>query len=296
MKWERGHRSKNVIDRRGESVGGGGRGMLGPLMAVGSKFGIVGMLVAGGLYFGAQYLLGGQSVSLSGDPNVRSSAADEERAGFVHFVLDDIQPVWEREFSKLGKSYTAAELVLFTDRTRSGCGVGSAEMGPFYCPRDQRVYIDVGFFQELDRRFGAPGDFAQAYVIAHEVGHHVQKLLGFDRMKRAAGSNAEGPEGASVRLELQADCLAGIWAHSAQKRQFVGKDGTPAPLLDPGDIEEGLAAAASVGDDRLQRKTTGSVNPESWTHGSAEQRSRWFRRGLETGELAACDTSTATRL
>ncbi|UQA56474.1 neutral zinc metallopeptidase [Polyangium aurulentum] len=295
MKWDRDHQSNDVIDRRGESGGGGG-GMLGPLMWIGSRFGIVGMLVVAGLYFGAQFLFGGDRVSATSNPRARSSVASDERVAFVHFVLDDIQSVWGQEFPKLGKRYAPAKLVLFTDRTRSGCGIGAAEMGPFYCPADNRVYVDLGFFEELEQRFGAPGDFAQAYVIAHEVGHHVQTLLGLDRAKRAAGRNAEGAEGASVRLELQADCLAGIWAHSAQQRKFVGKDGTAAPLLDPGDIEEGLAAAASVGDDRIQRQSGGSVHPESWTHGSAEQRMRWFRRGLETGEMAACDTSNAASL
>ena len=270
--------------------------MLGPLMAIGSRFGIVGVLIAGGIYVGSQFLFGGDGVSASGKGGARVSAADDERAGFVHFVLDDIQSVWGQEFPKLGKRYAPAKLVLFTDRTRSGCGVGAAEMGPFYCPADGRVYVDLGFFKELEQRFGAPGDFAQAYVIAHEVGHHVQTLLGLDRAKRAAGRNAEGAEGASVRLELQADCLAGIWAHSAQQRKFVGKDGTAVPLLDPGDIEEGMGAAASVGDDRLQRQSTGAVHPETWTHGSAEQRVRWFRRGLEAGELAACDTGDGVRL
>jgi predicted metalloprotease len=265
-------------------------------MWIGSRFGVVGMLIAAGLYFGAQFLFGGDPVSATSNPRARGGAATDERVGFVHFVLDDIQSVWEQEFPEIGKRYTDAKLVLFTGRTRSGCGVGAAEMGPFYCPADQRVYVDLGFFQELDQRFGAPGDFAQAYVIAHEVGHHVQTLLGLDRMKRAARGRDEGPEGASVRLELQADCLAGIWAHSAQQRTFVGKDGKAAPLLDPGDIEEGMGAAAAVGDDRLQREATGTVHPESWTHGSAEQRVRWFRRGLEAGELAACDTSNATRL
>lgn len=258
------------------------------MMAIGSKFGIVGVVVAAGLYFGSQMLLGGSgSVALSGEPQSRAAgAAGDERAEFVHFVLDDAQATWTQKFSQGGRTYAPAKLVLFTEQTRSGCGVGSAEMGPFYCPRDQQVFIDLGFFEELDRRFGAPGDFAQAYVIAHEIGHHVQTLLGLDSMKRAARGNAGGAEGISVRLELQADCFAGVWAHSTKQRQ----------LLDPGDIEEGLAAASAIGDDRLQRQSTGRVTPETWTHGSAEQRSRWFRRGLEAGELASCDTSTVAQL
>jgi uncharacterized protein len=258
---------------------------LGPLVAIGSKFGVVGVVVAVGLYFGGQFLLGGGGPqALSGDrPSEGGEQLQDESAQFVAFVLDDTQNTWKRVFAEKGQQYVPAKLVLFTDRTQTACGSGSAAMGPFYCPMDQRVFIDLGFFRELEQRFGAPGDFAQAYVIAHEVGHHVQHLLGYDSKKRAAGRSAEGASGASVRLELQADCFAGIWAHSTDQRE----------LLERGDIEEGLRAAASVGDDRLQRQGTGAVNPETWTHGSAEQRSRWFRRGYEHGRIADCDTSGA---
>jgi len=262
-----------------------GAGMLGPMLSLGSKFGVGGIVVAVGLYFGGQYLMGGGgSAGLTGErPAPGTSRASDEAAEFVGFVLDDVQNTWRPKFQQLGKTYEPAKLVLFTDRTATGCGSGEAAMGPFYCPRDQRVFIDLGFFDELSRRFGAPGDFAQAYVIAHEIGHHVQHTLGLDAMKRAAGASSQGPTGASVRLELQADCFAGIWAHSTSQRQ----------LLDTGDIEEGLAAASAVGDDRLQHQSTGTVNPETWSHGSAEQRSRWFRRGFTTGDFAACDTRQA---
>lgn len=288
MKWQRGHQSPNVIDRRGQSSFGGGGGGLGSAVAMGSRFGVVGVVIAVGLYFGSQFLGGGgDRTQLTIEPATgEQKQVEDEKAQFVGFVLDDAQATWSRIFEQRNQRYEPAKLVLFSGRTQSGCGYGSAAMGPFYCPADQDVFIDLAFFRELDRRFGAPGDFAQAYVIAHEIGHHVQHVLGLDRSKRAAGAHAEGPEGASVRLELQADCFAGIWAHSTQKRE----------LLEAGDIEEGLRAAAAVGDDQLQREATGAVNPETWTHGSAEQRSRWFRRGYQSGNVEECDTASAATL
>jgi len=293
MKWTRGHQSSDVVDERGRGGGGGGgggvgAGMLLPLLVqIGSRFGIGGVVVAVGLFFGAQYFLGGGKTDSPSaevdDPSRRMGPAPtDEAAQFIGFVLDDVQASWQKEFVSLGKRYVPAKLVLFTDETSTGCGFGAAAMGPFYCPTDQRVFIDLGFFEELERRFHAPGDFARAYVIAHELGHHVQTLLGLDRAKRAAGRHAQGADGASVRLELQADCFAGVWAHGAKARD----------LLETGDLEEGLRAAAAVGDDRIQKKSRGTVSPETWTHGSSAERMKWFRRGFDSGRMDRCDTST----
>jgi uncharacterized protein len=218
-----------------------------------------------------------------GGPAPAGGPADEQ-ARFVSVVLADTEDTWSRVFSQAGSSYRPPTLVLFTDMVESACGYGSAAVGPFYCPADAQVYIDLGFFRELSDRFGAPGDFAQAYVLAHEIGHHVQNLLGVSDQVRAAQSRARGERESnalSVRLELQADCLAGVWGHHARSRQ---------DLLEEGDIEEGLRAAAAIGDDRIQRMARGHVSPESWTHGSSAQRSEWFHRGLESGSVAACDT------
>jgi hypothetical protein len=194
--------------------------------------------------------------------------------------FNDAQRTWAAQV----RDYRPAKLVLFWDQTRSGCGAAGAEMGPFYCPADERVYIDLGFYRELASRFGAPGQFAQAYVIAHEMGHHLQNLLGIEPKVRAAQERNPAQRNAlSVRMELQADCFAGAWGKAADQRR----------LLDPGEIEQGLAAAAAVGDDRIQKAATGRVSPESFTHGSAAQRAAWFRRGFESGQLSACDTFAA---
>jgi hypothetical protein len=204
-------------------------------------------------------------------------------------ILADTEDTWTRVLGDRGGRYQAPRLVLFTEAVQSACGLSSAAVGPFYCPPDQKVYIDLAFFRELDERFGAPGDFAQAYVVAHEVGHHVQNLLGTaDRVHAARSEASEADANAlSVRMELQADCYAGVWAHHAA---------TQRQMLEEGDVEEGLRAAAAIGDDTLQRRAQGRVAPESWTHGSSEQRVSWFRRGLESGRLDACDTfSGATR-
>jgi uncharacterized protein len=278
MKWDRDHESPDVIDERGRGGGGGGFGLLGPLVSIGSRFGIGGVLVAVGLYVGAQFLFGASSARLSGGQATQSAPGDDTRAKFVGFVLDDVQATWTRIFSEQGAAYRRAKLVLYTDETRTACGYGSAAMGPFYCPEDERVFLDLGFFDELSQRLGAPGDFAQAYVIAHEIGHHVQHLRGGDRSDRS-----EGAVGGSVRIELEADCYAGIWARASDQRH----------LLEQGDIEAALGAAAAVGDDRLQRSATGTVNPEKWTHGSSKERAQWFRRGLEQGTFEACDTRKA---
>jgi predicted metalloprotease len=209
------------------------------------------------------------------------SAREEPMVQFVSFVLDDVQQVWAEKFQGAGSAYRPATMVLFRNGTQSACGTGQSAMGPFYCPLDEKVYIDLGFFNDLDSRFGAPGDFAQAYVIAHELGHHVQHLLGTDsKMREMQRSNPGAANELSVRLELQADCYAGVWANSAAKRD----------KLSTGDVEEGLGAASAVGDDRIQQKSRGGVNPESFTHGSAQQRAEWFNRGLQSGNAQACNT------
>jgi predicted metalloprotease len=274
MRWESGRRSDNVIDARGRGTrlaAGGGIGMA-----------VLALVV---------YLLGG-------DPSVVTDArppgpqaqpeasrqAPDTQSEFVSVVLGDTEDTWEALFQKrFGRSYQKPQLVLFTGSVESACGFARAAMGPFYCPRDQRVYIDLAFYDELQRRFKAPGDFAQAYVIAHEVGHHVQTLMGISNQVRAAQQRAgEAQANAlSVRQELQADCFAGLWAHHAQRSRNV---------LEAGDIEEALGAASAIGDDRLQKRTQGYVVPESFTHGTSEQRMTWFRRGFEDGRLEACDT------
>src|SRR5260221_4006468 len=239
MKWQRDYQSDDVEDNRGRSSGGmGGSPLLGPALWIGSRFGLPGILVALGVVYVLPRLLGGGAQTLSpGQASSQTSAVSEVQKQFVSFVFDDAQRTWTELFAANQKPYRKAKLVLFTGRTASGCGSSSSAVGPFYCPPDERVYIDLSFYDELARRFGAPGDFAQAYVIAHEMGHHVQNLLGIERRVRQSGGPAEGANGNSVKLELQADCFAGIWAHSTQQRD----------LLEKGDVEEGLAAASSVG-------------------------------------------------
>ncbi|MEZ4380148.1 MAG: neutral zinc metallopeptidase [Nannocystaceae bacterium] len=270
MKWQRGHRSAFVEDRRGR--GGGGRLSLGGIILALILYVIFGRDVTG--------LLSGGGAAGGGAP-APTSAEEAELVEFVNFVLDDIQGSWERQFTADGASYRPATLVLFTDRVQSACGIQGAAVGPFYCGADHKAYIDLGFYRDLKRRFGAPGDFAQAYVLAHEIGHHIQNLRGIseENRRRKAAEPARKNE-LSIRQELQADCFAGVWGHSAGARG----------LLDEGDVDEGLAAAAAIGDDRLQRQATGVVTPESWTHGASEQRVRWFRRGLQSGDPATCDT------
>jgi predicted metalloprotease len=211
-----------------------------------------------------------------------ATAEDDEQSQFMRVILKSTEDVWGEVFGQAGHRYDAPVLVLFSDATQSGCGVGQAAMGPFYCPADRKVYLDLSFFRELDQRFGAPGDFAQAYVVAHEVGHHVQTITGLSGEVGALqqrGSRQQA-NALSVRQELQADCLAGVWGHYASRQG----------MLEPGDAEEGLQAAAAIGDDRLQRETQGRIVPESFTHGSSQQRVEWLRRGLESGQLDACDT------
>ena len=281
MRWTPGGQNPDVEDMRG-SRGGGGFGGFGPRIGIG---GFVVLLLLS-LVFHRNFfaLLGGgapadapagQSASVSQSPE------EQKLADFVGFVLGDVQDTWTKVFAQSGSQYRHAKLVLFREGINSGCGFAQTAMGPFYCPADEKVYVDLGFYDELRQRFGASGDFAQAYVIAHEVGHHVQNLLGIsEKVQRAQQANPDQANALSVRLELQADCLAGVWAHSTQQRN----------ILDPGDVDEALNAAASVGDDRIQKQATGRVSPETWTHGSAQQRSQWFHTGFESGSVDSCDT------
>jgi hypothetical protein len=296
MRWDPGHDSPDVIDRRGEGGGGGGIGMgalaLLPLL-LRSKVGwvILGLIlvvsVFGGFFKGMIPGLGGDESRTNQQGQTAQVKGNDEMVSFVGFVLDDAQSTMRQKLSERGVAYRNAKLVLFTDATQTSCGAGRAATGPFYCPADERVYIDLGFFKELDRQFGAPGDFAQAYVIAHEIGHHVQHILGTsDRVHNARRSEQQGAEGLSVRLELQADCYAGIWGRSAEGKK----------LLDVGDLDEALRAAAAIGDDRLQKQASGRVSPEKWTHGSSAMRARWFKKGFESGDMAACDTFSASSL
>lgn len=291
MRWDESHDSPDVVDRRGDEPARGGGGLGNMLFLViwllRTPYGWI--VVLGGIvfYVARAVFFGGadpQRVHSGMTSNV-SSPAETPEVHFVSFVLDDAQASWEHQFAALGQPYRHAKLVLYTDATNTGCGFGDAATGPFYCPSDERVYIDLGFFRELSGRLGARGQFAEAYVIAHELGHHVQKLLGISQRADSMRSTT-GATGSSVRLELQADCFAGIWAHSTEQRD----------LLESGDIESAVGAAAAVGDDRLQRMTKGTVTPESWTHGSSEERVRWFRRGLETGSLKSCDTFSVRQL
>jgi predicted metalloprotease len=277
MRWGDGRQSDNVEDRRGvvlrRGVGiGGGAAVLALVAALlGAPREIVDMLAGGG---GQPQVVGQRPVSPEDQPVV----------DFVKLVLGDTEDVWDAIFTaRNGASYERPHLVLFTDEVDSACGMASAAVGPFYCPRDHKVYLDLSFFRELDRKFGAPGDFAQAYVIAHEVGHHVQVLTGVSERVTAAREQAGEAESnqLSVRLELQADCLAGVWAHHTAKMH---------DRLDPGDIDEGLRAASAIGDDTLQRRARGRVVPETFTHGSSAQRVHWFRRGFDGGRIESCDT------
>jgi len=277
MRWSPGHRSANVEDRRG----GSGRFIRG---AGGMGIGTLVILLILSLVFKQDFfsLVGAGGVETAPEtaagPPAETTPEEERLVSFVSFVLDDAQNVWQQQ---LGSSYRPAKLVLFRDAVQSACGFAESATGPFYCPGDEKVYIDLGFYEELQQRFGAPGDFAQAYVLAHEIGHHVQNILGTEaEVRRTRETRADLANEMSVRLELQADCYAGVWAHSTAQRK----------LLEQGDVEEGLGAAAAVGDDRLQRMGGGRVVPESFTHGSSEERQQWFRRGLEAGRPDDCDT------
>jgi hypothetical protein len=289
MRWQGRRQSHQVEDRRGRGGLPFGRGATvgcGGLLVV-----IALALLTGQDPARLLEVLGGATTSVDapgGAPSPTDGGPDPLRE-FVAVVLADTEDTWQQLFRQRGLSYDLPALVLFSDAVPSACGFNSSAVGPFYCPADRKVYLDLSFFDALDRRFGAPGDFAQAYVIAHEVGHHVQNLLGISTEVRRRQSRVNEAEAnaLSVRLELQADCLAGVWGyHAHHRRQF----------LEPGDTEEGLRAAAAIGDDRLGHGPAGAVHPESWTHGSSEQRSRWLRRGLESGDPEACDTLAAARL
>jgi len=283
MRWREGRRSENVEDRRGQGMGTGMR--VGGCGGIGLLLAVVVALLLGVDPMEILRLVPSGGVAPSADVGAGpgSSAPTDEQAEFVSVVLADTEDTWGPMFAAGGRRYEEPVLVLFTDQVQSACGFASAATGPFYCPADYRLYIDLGFFSELLERFQAPGDFAQAYVIAHEVGHHVQNLLGISTQVQEMQSRSSEQEAnaLSVRLELQADCLSGVWAYHAQRTRAI---------LEPGDVEEALNAAAAVGDDRLQRQARGTVVPDSFTHGTSAQRSSWFRRGFETGDFDACDT------
>ncbi len=291
MKWEGNRESDNVEDRRG---GGSGGGL--PIGGRGVGLGTVAIALLAGWIFGINPLtiLGALDGS-GGAPMVQQQApaakppAEDKLARFVSTVLADTEDVWRQQFAQAGGTYRDPKLVLFRGAVPTACGQGASAMGPFYCPGDQKVYIDLDFYETMRTRLGAPGDFAQAYVIAHEVGHHVQNLLGISaKVDAMRGKVSEAQRNAlSVRLELQADCLAGVWAHHAQAARQV---------LEAGDVEEALNAATQIGDDTLQRKAQGAVVPESFTHGTGAQRVSWFRRGLESGSLQQCNTFEARKL
>lgn len=289
MRWSDRGRSGDLEDRRGEGLGGigGGGGLPFMLLSmVASRFGLGGivvLLLVMFLFRGnfLSFIGGGSSSAPTSAARPVNDPAEEPKVRFVSFVLDDVQQTWEQIFEQRGRQYPHARLVLFRDAIRSGCGVAQSETGPFYCPADQKAYIDLGFYDELKNRFGADGDFAQAYVLAHEIGHHVQDVLGTERKVRQAMENNPGQKNEySVRLELQADCYAGVWGHSTEQRD----------LINQADISGALNAAAAIGDDRIQRMSGREVSPESFTHGSSQQRQMWFKRGLETGSLEACNT------
>ena len=287
MKWRPRRRGSDVIDRRGQGFGGGG----GLPIGMGAGLGIPGLIIlvlfmflsnrGGGGGFDVDSPLddlgGAQAPAGSGS----EPQGDDRLFEFTEFVVGDVQDFWEDSFRQSGKTYQRSEMVVFEGGTQSQCGGASSQIGPHYCPPDQRIYIDLSFFRELRSRFGAPGDFAQAYVIAHEVGHHVQNLLGINQQVRnQQESNPDDANELSVRLELQADCFAGVWAFTVYERD----------IEQSGDLDEGLDAAAAVGDDRIQKQAGQNVNPESWTHGSAAQRQRWFKQGFENGDPNECDT------
>ncbi len=279
MDWTPGGMSGDIEDRRGSGGGFGGMG--------GGGIGIVGFvilalisLVTGRNYLG-RVLSGGGSSSIHAPARPGSSVNENRDVQLISFVLDDAQQTWTQIFAAHGRTYRHAKLVLYRDITYSGCGKAQAATGPFYCPEDEKVYIDLSFWGDLKRFGGSTADFAQAYVVAHELGHHVQKLLGVEsRMQRLAQQDPEDRNHLSVDLELQADCLAGVWGHSTEKRNIVH----------PEDVDQALKAAAAVGDDHLQRMSGRAVSPERWTHGSSTQREEWFRRGLDGGTVSSCKT------
>ena len=279
MRWTPGGQSPNIEDRRNSGIGGGG-------MRLGLG-GIVILFILSVVFRRDFFSLlnvspGGMTATTTSQPNPAQDAKEQPLVQFVSFVLDDAQNEWKQLLpAQAGVPYSDAKLVLFRDAVNSACGLAQSASGPFYCPADQKVYIDLGFYDELKNRFGAAGDFAQAYVLTHEIGHHVQNLLGIDsQVRRAQQSNPGAANELSVRLELQADCLAGVWGHSTEQRN----------ILEQGDAEKALNAAAAIGDDRLQRMSGRQVTPESFTHGTSAQRVQWFQTGFNSGNLSACNT------
>jgi len=302
MRWRGGRRSSNIEDQRGMGGGGmrfpgggmrfpGGGGMPRGGRAGLGGFGLIAVVVIALLlgFDPSQLLQTGSGDRSSSVPQGPTGAAEEELKDFVSVVLADTEDAWHEQFRTLGATYEEPRLVLFSGAVDSACGYAQAAMGPFYCPGDRKVYLDLSFFDELAQRFQAPGDFAGAYVVAHEVGHHVQNILGImDKVDQARSRMSEADANAlSVRVELQADCFAGVWANNADRAR---------DLLEAGDVEEGLGAAAAIGDDRLQRQGQGYVVPDSFTHGSSEQRVRWFQRGFAGGKIDDCDTFNASQL
>lgn len=300
MKWERGHRSEHVDDLRGQRPGGsralsmGGGSIVTMIIiavvakALGVPVPLLGSILggAGGTAGGAmpadpfnQGALGGGSQAAP-PPSQTANDPDKEMFDFSSFVLDDVQKEFANMFTRAGKTYEAARLKIFSDAVNTGCGMSSSAVGPFYCPPDRSAYIDLSFYRELKQRFGAPGDFAQAYVLAHEIGHHLQTILGISEKVSRSARNKQEQNALSVRQELQADCFAGVWGKSAHSRGLLEKD----------DVPEAIRAAQAIGDDRLQKQAGVDVNPETWTHGSSEQRVRWFMQGFDNGTLESCDT------
>jgi uncharacterized protein len=283
MRWTPDGNSSDVEDRRDQTGGGGGGG--------GIKLGIGGIIILGilSLVFKQNFFAllgnggGGSSTATTvSQPDHARDETEKPLVQFVTFVLNDTQKTWDTVLpQQMNVPYRHAKLVLYRDQTTSACGGADAATGPFYCPGDEKVYIDLGFYDELKRRFGAPGEFAQAYVLAHEVGHHVQKIIGIEsKVRQLQNSNPQAGNKLSVGMELQADCFAGVWAHSTQQRG----------LLDPSDVQSALGAAAAVGDDHIQNMTRGRVQPETFTHGSSQQRMDWFNKGLNSGLISACNT------
>lgn len=297
MLWKKGRRSDNVVDARDDSSGGGGGGLR---FGGGKGLSLTAIILIVGIGWATgqdplQIL--GQLVGQSGQTSApattqarKNPPANDEQAEFVRAILGDTEDTWGQIFQQAGRQYQAPKLILFRGRVNSACGAATSASGPFYCPADQQVYLDMDFFREMAQRFSAAGDFAQAYVIAHEVGHHVQTLLGVSAKMQAArqqGRQMEGDGGLLVRQELQADCLAGVWAYHGQKRLN---------WLEPGDVEEALNAASAIGDDRLQQQGQGRVVPDSFTHGTSAQRVRWFKTGFSQGQVGQCDTFAAKSL
>lgn len=292
MRWKKARRSDNVVDQRGKGPRGGGKGL---------SLAAVAVIVVVGLLSGQDPLqiignITGQAVqqggiNLGGHTASQSEALhNDPQSEFVRAILGDTEDTWRGLFKQAGKTYKDPTLILFNGSVRSACGFADAAVGPFYCPGDQQVYLDLSFFKEMEQRFAATGEFAQAYVIAHEVGHHVQTLLGISAQVNAArqrGERVTGHNGLLVRQELQADCFAGVWAHHAQQRHA---------WLEPGDLTDALNAAQAIGDDRLQKQAQGYVVPDSFTHGTSKQRQRWFSQGYKTGTVSQCDTFTAQQL